>query len=567
MRTGFWQPTSLLSSALISAALTAPVVGQGPQGAQAVEPPPIKRAVAPPAGPYAPGFDALHYDVQLELPVSGKAIRGRTTVTVRLRAPRPTTLALDLTGLIVDRVRVRGSAVAFDYRDGRIRVPVPTAARVGDVIPIEVTYRGEPDDGLVIRTNVHGERTVFADNWPNRARFWFPSIDHPSDKATVAFTVSAPEGWTVLANGAPAPGAARGPLFAGGSARGERRRVWRWRADRPIPTYTMVIGAARLTRGSIARSCVARKCVDVTWWAFPADVDKMRPSFRRAGAMLEYFARLVAPFEYEKLAHVESSTEFQGMENTTVIFYSEEHISGGQDIEPTVVHETAHQWFGNSVTIRDWHELWLSEGFATYMAALFYQHADGETRFRSVMEAERQEYLHSDVVGRPVIDPTQQDLLALINGNNYQKGAWVLHMLRGMLGDRAFFDGVRAYYRRHRLGSASTQDLRAAFEAAGGRELGWFFQQWLYEPGYPKLRSSMEWNEGRREVTVTIEQVQEGTWPTYRLPLTIQLPGATPERHDVELTARTQTFRFQTPQAPMAVHLDPDGLVLKQIIH
>lgn len=522
--------------------------------------------MAPPPGTYAPGFDALDYDIALELPREGKQIRGRTRATIQLTAPRQTTLALDLTGLIVDRVALGGRDVTFSHRAGKLLIPVPNDAKVGEAIQVEVDYRGEPDDGLLIRSNVHGERTVFADNWPDRARFWFPSIDHPSDKATAAFTVTAPVEWTVLANGAPISSDASSTLAASSDAGpGGGMAVTRWRISQPTATYTMVIGAARLRPGPAAQSCVDHLCVDVSWWAFPQDHAKMEPSFRRAPDMLRFFTQLIAPYEFERLAHVQSSTEFEGMENTTAIFYSENEIAAGENIEDTVAHETAHQWFGNSVTIRDWHELWLSEGFATYLMALYYQHADGEPRFRAMMEEERQIFLQSVAASRPVIDRAETNLEELLNANTYQKGAWILHMLRGIVGDEAFFSGIRRFYQSHRLAHATTADLRNAFEAVTSRDLEWFFTQWLDKPGYPRLRGDMKWDGESREVSVTIEQTQHSSWPTYRLPLVIELSGATSERHHVDLTQRKQTFVFRASDPPRALAIDPDSLVLKVV--
>jgi aminopeptidase N len=554
---------------------SAPPLGDsGGQASQDDEPLPITRAVAPPPGPYAPGFDALHYDIAVELPATGTLIRALTTIRVGIRAPRASTLPLDLTGLAVDRVRVDGAPAPFTYEAGTLRVAMPMRASVGDTVTVEVAYHGHPDDGLIIQQNVHGDRTAFADNWPNRARFWFPSIDHPSDKATVAFTISAPAEWTVVANGSlltsgqttTHPLSSLPPEIAPTSSdAGTSRRVWRWRTDRPIPTYTMVIAAARFTTGPPVRSCGEGRCVDVTWWAFPTDAAAMERSVARADAMLRYFAEVVGPYEYEKLAHLESSTIFQGMENTSAIFYPEKALAEGRNIERIVAHETAHQWFGDSVTIHDWPDVWLSEGFADYFEALFYEHADGASAFAGKMRDGRDRYLKSPVVERPVIDATASDLLALLNRNSYEKGAWVLHMLRKTIGDRAFFGGIRIFYREHRLANATTADLRAALERSSGRPLDWFFRQWLYEPGYPKLRVRWTRDARRGEVVITIEQTQSPSWPTFRLPLTIEIAGAMTKRQRVELTARTQTFRVRTSGEPTQVTVDPDEEILKEV--
>ena len=530
-----------------------------------VEPDPIPPGQAPPPGPYAPGFDAVHYDIALALPDTGSIIRGITRARIALVEPRADTLRLDLAGLAVERVRVNGHDAAHRHEAGKIHVPIPADAAVGDTITVEVAYVGRPDDGLIIGTNVHGRRTAFADNWPDRARFWFPSIDHPSDKATVAFAVSAPEPWAVVANGERRDDVALEPP-APAAVSGARRAVWRWATDRPIPTYTMVIGAAEFAIGRAGEACAPSgdACIETTWWVFPPDTAHARRVFRRADQLVAYYAALVAPFPYEKLAHVQSSTRYGGMENVSAIFYSERAIAAGRDIEGTVAHETAHQWFGDAVTEADWRHLWLSEGFATYFGALFFEHADGVERFREIMERNRRAYLASNVTGRPIVDPTEENLFELLNANNYQKGAWVLHMLRGILGDSVFFDGVRRYYRAHEHGTALTEDLVRAMESASGRELDWFFEQWVFRPGYPQLRVEWTWDQRTREVVLVIEQAQPAAWPTFRLPMEVELVTAEgPVRRRVELDQRRQMFRFQLAAPPTVVRVDPDGWVLK----
>ena len=352
----------------------------------ATEPPAIRAGVAPPPGPYAPGFDALNYGIEIALPDTGSAILGRTTALIALVAPRQDTLPLDLTGLAVDSVSVNLSPAPFRYADGKLRVAVPAAARVGDTLRVQVSYHGHPDDGLIIGRDVHGERSAFADDWPNRARFWFPCIDDPSDKATADIEVAAPSGWRVVANGAEEPAL---PLPAGWASDTAGHAVTHWATRVPIPTYTMVFGATRFVVAAVpgsepAGGPASGGPVRVTTWLYPEDTAALR-SFRRANEIVAFYSALIAPFPYEKLAHVESSTRFGGMENASAIFYDEKALAQGADIEETVAHETAHQWFGDSVTEEDWHHLWLSEGFATYFAALFFEHADGEARFREIM--------------------------------------------------------------------------------------------------------------------------------------------------------------------------------------
>ena len=300
-------------------------------------------------------------------------------------------------------------------------------------------------------------------------------------------------------------------------------------------------------------------------WLYPQDTAQAHLTFARAADIVDYYAHLVGPFAFEKLAHVQSATRFGGMENASAIFYTERGLASGRSLESTVAHETAHQWFGDQVTEADWPELWLSEGFATYFGHLFYEHVDGTTKLRELLEKDREEYLTSDVTDRPVIDRDQQDLFALLDANSYQKGGWVLHMLRGILGDDTFFRGIRAYYALFGGRDATSDDLRAVMEKVSGKDLEWFFHQWLEEPGYPVLETGWSYDAGRGQVKVTVTQVQKAGWPTFRLPLDVEVVPASgsPERHAVELRERVEHLSFSTASPPKAVRLDPDGWVLK----
>lgn len=556
-----------------------------PTPPRAAEPPPVEAGRAPRPGLYAPGVDVLHYDVELSLPAASDTVRGRARIRLVRAGGDVGGFALDLTGLAVDRVRVGPAdpgipADTVDpalYRDdllhGKLPVPLAGVGGPGDTLDVEVLYRGVPDDGLILGTTLHGRPSVFADNWPNRARFWFPSVDHPSDKATVAFTIHAPSSWQVVANGVREDASEAGPAEApGGRDRDDDLRTWRWRTRIPIPTYTMVVGATEFAVRSVGLAACGRApaspredgCVEVSTWLYPSDSVRASRSFRRAAEMVDVFTAMIGPFPYEKLAHVQSATRFGGMENVTAIFYSESALASGRDIEGTVAHEVAHQWFGDAVTEADWHHLWLSEGFATYFGALFFERTDGLRAFRARMDESRLRYESSDVTDRPVVDPDEDDLFDLLNANNYQKGAWILHMLRGILGDEAFFRGIREYYRRHLHGTVLTEEFRRVMEEVSRQELGWFFDQWIFRPGYPEISTEWSWNAAREEARVVLRQTQADDWPVFRIPaeLGVLLPDGTEHRQAVVLDGRSTEVRIPTPSRPEAVVFDPDHWVL-----
>jgi aminopeptidase N len=529
---------------------------------EVVEPTAITPGRAPRVGEYSPGFDALHYDLEVTVPPRGTTIEGSTGIELAAASSAPDAVVLDFTGLSVTSVKVNGATSRFGHDAGKLTIPLPREGRGRNRrLRIDIDYRGTPDDGLVIRSNVHGERAVFADNWPNRARFWFPSLDYPADKATATFTVVVPSGWEVIANGIRS--AVPSEITA---ADGAAQRRFRWSIAQPISTYNMVFGAANFRVDTVGRACFEARCVDVTTWVFPESAAAAAPSFRRAPAMVEYFSQLIAPFPYAKLAHVQSATRFGGMENATAIFYDEKPLAAGRNIESTVAHETAHQWFGDAVTETDWRDLWLSEGFATYFSALFFEHADGAAAFRRIMDESRRSVVTAARNDTPIVDAEEQDLFRLLDSNRYAKGAWVLHMLRGMLGDARFFDGIRRYYRAHVNGTASTRDLQQAMEAASGLKLDDIFAEWLFRPGFPRLRLSSQWNAAQHTATVVVEQVQPPAWPTFTMPLTLELTTAAgPVRRRLDMNERLERISVPLDAPPLGVVADPDGWLLKDV--
>jgi len=546
-------------------------------------------------GEYEIGVDVVHYDIELSL--GAPEIEGRATLAVRPNGAAQ--LSLDFTGLGIRSVTVDGAPAGFDYANGKLVIPLPTSdggTDGGTDVQVAVHYYGTPDDGLIIRQNVHGAPTAFVDNWPNRTRFWLPSVDHPADKATAAFTIHAPNGWQVIANGAQTgdplptaedaiggpvtqgtglPDAAAAQARATGPGQGDRppngKTTWRWATSVPHPSYTLVTGAAHFAIESLGRAACGNApaspdpdgCIDVSFWVYPEDVENARQVFARAPEMVDYFTGLIGPYPFEKLANVQSATRFGGMENSSAIFYSEQAIAAGRLGEGTVSHEIAHQWFGDSATEAEWGHLWLSEGFATYFGALFFEHADGSDEFRRRMEESRERYLASGDAVRPIVEPAPpESLFDLLNSNNYSKGGWVLHMLRGLLGDETFFAAIRAYYREYAYGTVLTEDLERVFSEVSGQSLEWFFDQWVRQPGHPELESLWEIDD-EGMLLLTVNQLQTTEWPSFRFPLDVEIAGGPVHRERLEVTERSHVFRIPITSRPDSVVLDPDGWLLK----
>jgi aminopeptidase N len=432
-------------------------------------------------------------------------------------------------------------------------------------LSVRVRYDGVVTDGLIVQKDKEGRWTWFGDNWPDRARQWLPTVDHPSDKATVTWTVRAPAGRVVVANGSLL---GTRPL----SGREAGRAETRWRESRPVPTYVMVIGAGPLERVDLPATGCGREppqCVPQSVYVLPESRDWLPGPFAAAAPIVALFERLVGPFPYEKLAHVQSATRFGGMENASAIFYAGNLFTTRRLGEGLIAHETAHQWFGDAVTEREWAHLWLSEGFATYFAALWTRQARGEQAFRDEMRTIRQQVLADSVVARrPVIDTAETNYLALLNANSYQKGGYVLHMLHRQLGDSAFFRGLRSYHATYRHGTALSDDLRHELERSSHQPLDQFFSQWLRRPGYAE--PTIGWAHDATSGEISLLVLQDSVRGAYELPLVVLVrePSGAERRIEATVPPRPRaTIRLPGRFAvrPSSIVFDPDAFLLARI--
>jgi len=507
--------------------------------------------------------DVQRYRFHLTLPDTGKLLKVQSRVIIMRDSAN---LSLDLDLLAPMQVRGAyigcGTATATPFlHDGKVvSISLGETGATGDSTCVGLVYEGEPADGLVISTDSAGRWLAFGDNWPNRARHWLATVDHPSDKAFVEFIVDAPAERTIVANGT-----RRGMAVIDSTEGGARHRTV-WATATPVATYLMVIAAAPLTEIALGETACGyaslQRCVPQSVYTAPEQARFMPGNFSRAADIVQYFAQLVGPYPYEQLAHLQSSTRFGGMENAGAIFYADRLFRTPNGVSVGLIaHETAHQWFGDAVTEREWGHLWLSEGFATYFAALYTARAFGDSAFRAEMAGIRRTIVNAAVVAtRPVLDTAQTELMALLNANSYQKGGFVLHMLRAEVGDSSFFRAIRAYYEAHRHGNALTDDLRAEMERESARDLSWFFDQWLTRPGY--IDASLQWAHDPATGSLSMVVTQGDRFEPYRFPLRVEVVDAAGMSTQLLLDVPAQRVaRVPVPgqwrEAPRAWRADP----------
>jgi aminopeptidase N len=411
-----------------------------------------------------------------------------------------------------------------------------------------------PATGLKIANNKYGDRTFFSDNWPDKGRNWLPIVDHPYDKATCEFIVTAPAHYQVVSNG----------LKIEESDLANGNRVTHWRQSVPIASWLYVLGVARFAVQYVDQ--FDHKSIET--WVYYQDREAGFYDFAEPTKQaLEFYSSYVGPFVYERLANIQSNSVSGGMEAASAILYSENSVVGDRNVRwrNVVIHEIAHQWFGNAVTEHDWDDVWLSEGFATYFTLLFIEHAYGHDAFMAGL-ADSKKRVDAFYVKNPnyhIVHDNLQDMEQVTSSHTYQKGSWILHMLRGVMGSENFRKGIRAYYSRYLNGNATTADFRREMEEASGMDLKDFFDQWLYKPGTLQYNGSWQYNDKKKEIRIIIDQVQtDGS--LFKMPVQIAIHTAQgkPVIKTLQVNEKKNEFTIPIDAAPLNIVLDPDSWVL-----
>lgn len=502
----------------------------------------------------APAFsqrsiDVLHYKFEIELNDSNDTLYGKASITVQFREPTKW-IELDLKHLGKDgKGMMIVGADGPDYHKTTIELGshkfglnLNTLSEKNDTATYTINYKGIPADGLIISKNKYGNRTFFSDNWPNRAHNWIPCVDDPADKASVEFIVTAPSHYQVISNG----------VQIEETNLPNNKKLTHYKEDVPLPTKVMVIGVADFAVNNVGDV----NCVPVSSWVYPENRTDGFYDYAIAKEVLAWYANFIGPFPYKKLANVQSKTMFGGMENAGAIFYFENSVTGKQNEEALIAHEIVHQWFGDMATEKSFAHLWLSEGFATYLTHVYLESKYGTDSLNNRMKTDREaviDFVNSSQ--RRVVD-FNPDLMQLLNANSYQKGGWVLHMLRRQLGDSVFHQSIRQYYATYAGKNADTKDLQTIFETVSGKNLNNFFDQWLHTPENPKLNITWKYDVKEKKVAITVEQLQN---KVFEFPLEINLgvSSTKPQLKKLNITKKTETFSFPIGSSSLSIIADP----------
>lgn len=511
--------------------------------------------------PKNPNIDILNYKFEIHLNDTSDIIYGSADIALNIKDSEDR-VRLDLIsrgkdgkGMEVKKVTFNGSEVSYSH-DNDVLLIETGAFEYSSRDIINVVYSGMPITGLIIGPNMHGDRTFFSDNWPNKARNWLPLVDHPYDKSTAEFVVIAPNHYQVISNG----------LLVEETNLNKELKKTHWKQSVPISCWLYALGVAEFAVDYV--DYFEGKSIQT--WVYKQDRDNGFYDFKiPTKHTMEFFSDYIGPFAYEKLANVQSNSVKGGMESATAIFYSDVSVTGDRSVRwrNVVIHEVAHQWFGNCVTEYDWDDVWLSEGFATYFTLMFREHAYGRDDFvNGLNDAKRLVYNHyktdkeSSIVHNNLKD--MKDVLTY--SLQYQKGAWVLHMLRNYVGEDNFRKGIRNYYKKYYNSTTTTNQFKTEMEVVSGMNLDTFFDQWLYKGGNMVLDGNWKFDEKKGRIEVNLNQVQNDGY-LFEMPveLGISYNDKNLEKiQTVKLEKEKGRFYIASDSKPISIKIDPNTKLL-----
>lgn len=518
--------------------------------------------------PYARSrdYDLQHSRVALRFEPEQKKVIGDVTHTVVLLRDGLDKIWFDSVGLKIESVKLNNSKATFETTDSRLVVALPHGAKAGAKYEIEIQYEGTPSKGLyfILPDKDYPKRPlqIWTQGESEDTRYYLPTYDYPNDRLTTETILTVPASWQTISNG---------KLVSVTDASGGRK-VWTWKESQPSSTYLFTVVA-----GEFSETKDTWRNIPVTYYAPSDRGDRLTPNYSRTPQMIELFSKKLGvdyPWEKYSQAMVDDFVA-GGMENSSATTNTAESLRHPrlaaeyeQNQDPLISHELGHQWFGDLVTTKDWGNLWLNEGFATFMETVWAEaHFGKDIADYDRWESSREWFAQRRLFEKPIVRYDFEDSDEF-DGNAYTKGGWVLYMLRHQLGDDAFYTGLKHYLEANRGKNVMTSDLSRAIEEATHTNVDPFFRQWLYGAGAPKLDISYTYDDAKKSVALTVKQTQkvEGYVGLFRAPVDVEITTASgPKLYPVRLSLESETFTFPSDSAPLLVLFDKGNQLLKSV--
>ncbi len=509
-------------------------------------------------------YDLQHSKIVLKFDIDQRKVIGDVTHSVSILRENTTRLSFDSVGLTIQSVTVNRSASKFETTSAKLLVSLPVTSRVGDKYEVEIRYEGKPNKGMYFilpdKNYPHQPIEIWTQGESEDTRYYLPTYDYPNDRLTTETIMTVPSAWITVANG---------KLISVTDA-GKGEKTWTWRESQPSSTYLITAVA-----GEFDEAKQSLHNLPLTYYAPKGRGDRLLPNYERTPAMIDLFNKKIGvDYPWEKYAQVMVDYFVAGgMENSSATTNTAESLRDPKLIPeyPTntdglISHELAHQWFGDLVTCKDWANIWLNEGFATFFETVWTEsHYGKDQASYDLWKTERDWFATSSLYDKPIVrrnfDESEE-----FDDNAYGKGGWVLYMLRHQLGDDAFWHSLKHYLEVNRGKNVVTPDLVKAIEETTHINVDRFFQQWIYSAGAPKFDLAYTYDGEKHQIALTVKQTQkvQSNVGIFAAPVDVEITTASgPKLYTAHVTKAAETFTFPSDSAPLMVLFDKGGYLLK----
>jgi len=509
-------------------------------------------------------FDVQHYILRINFDRPNKKIYGDTTVRLKPLSNNFKLIELDAAGLDFETVALVPENKILQFRTSgeKVYVELDKIYSPEDTISIRFVYTAMPKKGIyfvdaeVENGKIIRDSQIWTQGEAEEAHHWFPSFDFPSDKATTEQYITAEKGETVVGNGE----------LIGQTENSDGKVTFHYKM--PVPHSTYLVS---FIVGKFVKVSEIYRTIPLGFYVYPGKESIVPKAYGRAKNMFRAFEELTKiDYPYNKYDQtMVANFNFGGMENITATTMADTEIFAAdfnfaQDgVEDLVSHELAHSWFGNLVTCKNWAELWLNEGFATFMEAAYREKMYGRQDYLRKIRSDAKQFIVDDAVNKNrhgLFNQLARPDDSIFDTTTYQKGGAVIHTLRETVGDEVFWRALNVYLNRHKFGNVETNDLQKALEETSGKNLEWFFRQWVYGAGSPKLDVIQLYNPKSKTLLLTVSQVQkvDGITPeSFILPLEIEIKTTNGTKTEkLEIKNRVENFSFKLNGKPTEIKLD-----------
>jgi len=525
--------------------------------------------------PYQPERDKInnlvHTKLKVDFNFEKSQLNGEAWVTLTPHFYPTNKVVLDAKAFKINEVKINNTNAAYNYSDNQLTIDLNKTYTKGEEYTVYVNYIARPEDvkqkGSKNITEAKGlyfidpldedpekPTQIWTQGETEASSCWFPTIDAPNQKTSQEIYMTVPNKFITLSNG----------TLQSQIDNNNGTRTDYWKMDQKHAPYLFFMGVGDF---SIVNDTWNGKKVD--YYVEHEYKDVANDIFGTTPEMMTFFSDLTGiPYPWDKYSQIVVRDYVSGaMENTTAVVHAEDaqqkkgQLVDENEWEGTIAHELFHHWFGDLVTTESWANLTVNESFATYSVYLWFEHKYGKDRAAAHMYKDIQTYLQSESDDKILVRFHYHDKEDMFDTVSYHKGNAILHMLRNILGDDAFFAGLSKYLNDHKFGTAEAHELRLALEEVSGKDLNWFFNQWYYGSGHIKAEVTYDYNTINNTVTVNINQQEKA----FTFPLAIDIyEGTAKATHNVWVDGKQSSFTFPYNKQPSLINIDPEHVLLAE---